>query len=286
MSTMVAVGAIQSPTDYIQKIYADALFVARDNNLMMPLVTGFSAQGMAPRVNSQWGTATISAISDYDDLSSQPFTPATLATLTPAEFGAQFLLTDQRVESDPFGVQSQAARELGLAMAEKMEKDMLGTFSSLTGGTVGAAGTVITWGHIAAMLTRLRGQKAPGPYVCVLHPYHYHNLAKAASIATGTQANSPDFQNAVQRQFYVGNTYGVDFYVTANLTVDSNDDAYCAMFSREAIAWDIRRAPRIESERDASRRAWELNLSAIYAVGAWRPKFGVQGLFDASLPNS
>lgn len=286
MSTFVTVGAIQSPTDYIQKIYADALFVARDNNLMMPLVTAFSGQGMASRVNSIYGTATINAVSDYDDLSSQPFTPSTLATLTPAEYAGQFLITDQRRESDPFGVAQDAATELGGAVAEKMELSILSSFSSLTGGTVGAAGTVMTWGHFAAMLTRLRTQRAPGPYVAVMHPYHWHGLAKAVTTATAAQTNAPDFQNQAQSQFWVSRAMGVDIYVTSNLTIDSNDDAYCAMFSRQAIAVDVRRAPRLEAQRDASRRADELNISAIWAAGVWRPKFGIQGLFDASLPTS
>jgi hypothetical protein len=51
-----------------------------------------------------------------------------------------------------------------------------------------------------------------------------------------------------------------------------------------ALALDVRRAPRIERERDASRRADEINLSAVYAHGTWRSKFGVQLISDASVP--
>ena len=47
----------------------------------------------------------------------------------------------------------------------------------------------------------------------------------------------------------------------------------------DALALDMRRAPRLEPERDASRRGYELNLSAVYAHGVWRPKFGVCGIF-------
>jgi hypothetical protein len=282
MSTLVSVAAIQSPTDYIQKIYEDALFVARDNNLMMPLVTMYTGSGLAPRISSEYGTATINSISDTDDLASQAFTPATLATLTPAEVGAQFLLTDTRVESDPFGVAADASRELGLAVASKMERDLLGVFSSLTGGTVGAAGTVITWNHVAEMQSRLRAGNVPGPYEMVLHPYQWHQLAKAATLASGAaQVNAPDFQNAAQAQWFVSRSMGVDFYVSSNITVDGSDDAYCAMFNRAALAIDIRRAPRLEPQRDASRRATELNISAIYGYGVWRPRFGVKGIFDA-----
>ena len=51
-----------------------------------------------------------------------------------------------------------------------------------------------------------------------------------------------------------------------------------------ALALDVRRAPRVERQRDASRRAEELNLSAVYAHGVWRPKFGVKIISDASIP--
>jgi hypothetical protein len=57
------------------------------------------------------------------------------------------------------------------------------------------------------------------------------------------------------------------------------------IFSPLALALDVRRAPRIEPERDASRRATELNLSSVYAHGVWRPKYGVQLISDASTPS-
>ena len=48
-----------------------------------------------------------------------------------------------------------------------------------------------------------------------------------------------------------------------------------------AIAYDLRRDVRLEPERDASKRAWELNLTMMYAHGVWRPLWGVQIIHDA-----
>ncbi len=273
---------------FVNAIFEDAMLVARENNLATGLVTVFNDRaGMAARKNQEYGSATINAIGETDDLTSQAFTPVALSTLTPQEFGAQFLLTDQRMESDPFGVRADAAQELGAAMAAKMDQDVFGNFTALTGGTVGASGTTITWGHVAAMVTRLKAQFAPMPYYLVLHPYQWHSLFKAASIAASTSiAQSPEFTNSVMRNFYAGTVMGgLNIFVTANVPV-SGTDAYCAVFARPALALDIRRAPRLEPERDASRRAWELNMTAIYAEGVWRPKFGIQGIFDASAPSS
>jgi hypothetical protein len=277
------VSDIQSPTDYIQKIYEDAMFVARENNLMGSLVTNFTGQGIAPRLSSVYSAGTIGSLADSDDLSSQAFTPSTLATLTPAEVGAQFLITDQRMESDPMAVVQNAALELGSAIATKIETDLIGDFGSLTGGTVGTAGSVLTWGRFFAGVAQLRAQNAPGPYYAVLHPYHIHALAKEAAPA-GTNMNAPAFGDEVQRMRYFSQAAGCQIFESSIITAGTA--AVAGIFSPMALALDIRRAPRIERQRDASRRADELNLSAVYAHGVWRPKFGVKVVADASTPTS
>lgn len=278
-------------SSFVNTIYEDALLVARDTNLATNLVTVFNDRtGMAVRSLQEYGTATINAIAETDDLVSQVFTPSALATLTPAEYGAQFLLTDQRVESDPFGVRQDAAVELGAAMAESIDVNVFSNFTGLTGGTVGNAGSAITWSYFFAMLARLRAGKVPLNRVSfVCHPYQWSVLAKAASIAStgGSVNNTPEYvREQVARSYYVQSISGVDIFVSANVPMSGGTAAYCAMFNPLALAYDERRAPRIEPERDASRRAWELNLSGVYAHGVWRPKWGIQGIFDATAPTT
>jgi len=270
---------------FVNTIFEGAILVARDNNVMTGLVRTFNDRtGVAVRQNSQYGGATMNAIGETDDLVGQAFTPSSIATLTPSELGAQYFMTDTRIESDPFPVRTDAAQDLGQAMATKIETDLLGCFTSFTGGTIGTAGSAITWGHVFAMEAMLRKQMAPYPYFLVLHPYQWVQLGKAASVA-GTASNIADaLKNEVNTSFWVRSVGGVNIFVTGNLTVDASDDVICGMFSRDALALDMRRAPRLEPERDASRRGWELNLSAVYAKGVWRPKFGVKGTFDAATP--
>lgn len=273
-------------SSFVNTIFEDALFVARESTLAVNLATVFRDQtGMALRKNQVYGTATINSIGETDDLVSQTFTPTALSTLTPAEFGAQFLLTDQRLESDPFGVRQDAAMELGAAMAEKIDKDLLGNFNAFTGGTVGTSGSALTWGYFYAMLARLRAQNAPPPYTFVCHPHQWHRLASAASVA-GSGTNAADsLLEEIAARYYVGTYSGVRIFVSSNVEASSTD-YYVGMFSPMAMAYDERRAPRLEPERDASRRAWELNLSGVYAHGVWRPAFGIQGVFDGAAPTS
>lgn len=277
------VSDIQSPTDYIQKVYEDAMFVARENDLMSSLITNYTGQGIAPRVSSVYNATTISALADSDDLASQSFAPTVLSTLTPSEVGAQYLITDQRMESDPFGVMNAAAQELGYAMATKIETDIISNFTSFTGGTVGAAGSVMTWGRFFAAVAQLRAQKAPGPYYAVLHPYQIHDLASEVALA-GTMGNTPTFGDKVMTERYFSKAAGCDIFESSNIEIDGSDDAIGGVFSPMALALDVRRGMRVERQRDASRRAEELNLSAVYAHGVWRPKFGVKIISDASIP--
>src|SRR5574343_45550 len=273
---------------FVNNIYEDALFAARENNLMAGLVLGFNNMtGLAARKSQEYNKGTAVVVAETDDLTSKSFTPAALSTLTPGEIGLQFFLTDSRVESDPFGVQQDTAVELGLAIADRIETDLLGDLASLTGGPVGGAGTVITWGHVFAALSQLKAAKAPAPYAMVLHPYQWHVLAKAVTVAGGAQTNAPAFQDAVMQKYHVQRVAGdLDIFVTSNLSIDGSNDVTSGMFSRPALALDVRRPLRIEPERDASRRGWELNASCVYAHGVWRPAFGVKMIFDAATPSS
>ena len=273
---------------YIQTIFEDAMFIARENAVMPALVTQFSdtTDEKKPRQRSDWSSATITAIGETDDLQSQAFTPTAGSTLTPAEAGGQFFLPDTRVSADPFGVRNAAALELGMAMATSINENLLDDIASITGGTVGSAGTTITWGHFFAALSQVENAtKKAGPYVCVLHTYQWHQLAKSVA-AAATVTNAPNFQDEVMRRWYIGTVGPVDIFTTTDLDVDGSDDANGGMWNRAALAFDGRRAPRLEPERDASRRGWELNMTSVYAHGVWRPTFGIKMTFDSVAPMS
>ena len=270
---------------FLGTIYDGVLLTARDNNFMPSVVRGFSDRtGLQTRQNSQYGGATMNQIGETDDLIGQAFTPSSIATLTPVEFGAQYFLTDSRVESDPFSVATDAATDLGLAMATKVETSLMSHFDEFTAGTIGASGSTCTWSYVMAMESVLKANYAPYPYVLVLSPAQWYPLAKAASVASSSATNAADsLKEAVNSMFFVKQFGGVSIFVSNNVETSSTD-AYAGMFSRDALGFDLRRAPRLEYERDASRRGIELNLTSVFAHGVWRPKFGVAGLFANSAP--
>jgi hypothetical protein len=255
-------------------IYEDVLFVARENNLMALLAQGYNDRtNDEARKNAKYGSATINQIGETDDLDSQTFTPTVDQTLTPYEYGAQFFITDKRRESDRYAVVQDASLELGKAFGQKVDTLLVSTFSSLTGGTVGGTTTDLTWANIFAGIAKMRAAFAPQPWTIVLHSYQYYCLGTAV-LPGVTVTNAPALQDAIYRQFYQNSISGVDIVLDDNIT--SGATAYGAIFStNRAIALDWRRGVRIEPERDASRRGFELNLSARFAYGIWRPQFGV-----------
>jgi len=75
-----------------------------------------------------------------------------------------------------------------------------------------------------------------------------------------------------------------DYFVAGPLISATNDDAVGGIFTPKAIVLDTRRPPRLEAERDASARAWELNMTAGYAYGIQKQDYGVGYTSDASEP--
>lgn len=274
---MAVINTSGSITAFLNNIYEGALLVARENSVMSGLVHAFTnGKGMNNRVWATYSGGTFGTITEATDTadSSQAFTPSAAGTLTPAIFAATYTLSDMRIASDPFGVQADAAQDLGQLAAVGVDKALVGLFSSLTGGTVGATVTAITWPNIYKASALIRANLAPGPYACVLSPAQWYDLTSGGTVPALT--NSQDLMREFG-QFYAASWAGIDFFVDANIT-DTSGTVSGAIFSRDALAMDIRRAFRIEMQRDASvgGGAWELNASMVYAFGLYRPTYGVK----------
>ena len=276
-------------------IQEDAYFIVRDGGIMQNLVTSFrDASGMNTRTSYKYNAGTAQSIADSDDLTSHSFTPSADQILTPSEIGLQFFVTDARMESDlPENWMRDASIELGRSALDKVETDLSGDMASLTAGTglvgayVGSAGSAISWSSLAAAIAQARGASKSNsvPLSLVIHGYQWAVLAKSASIAGATVAPAPSYQDEITRKGFVAEFMGVPIFQTF-ISPDGSDDFKGGVFPREAIAIDWRRPVRVELDRDPSRRGWEVNMSAIYAHGVWRPDLGVYTYFDASRPTS
>ena len=272
-------------------IQEDAIFILREAGIMQSLVTVFrDATGLNPRVGYKYNAGTAQIVGEADDLTSRAFTPSADQTLTPAEIALQFFVTDSRAESDaPENIITDAGRELGFAALDLVESHILGDLASLSGGSIGAAGTAITWGYVSAAIAQARyvNKSVNVPLAVVVHGYQAAVLAKAASIAGATTVAATGVADQVTRQgmSQAFTFMGVPIYQVFG-GIDSLDDFHGGVFPRLALAIDWRRGVRVEPERDASRRGTEFNMSAVYAHGVWRPDRGIEMYFDATAPTS
>lgn len=266
-------------------IFEDALFVAREMNMMTNMVTVYNGAGYAQRKISQWATLTAEAVNEGVDYANpQTFDKSVLATLTPSEVMGQSILTDVMYETDPEDTRRACAQELGNAMATKIDSDLVGDFASFSTDVGPGAGSTATLAKFGVGASILRNNKVMNPLYAVCHPFHWHDLWVELGQPAANKAFLGDVANRAMQDFFVGSFLNMNWFVNANIGVDGNDDAVSGIFNPQALAFDSRKAPTLEPERDASLRAWELNLVGGYAHGVRRSTFGVKYTADAAQP--
>lgn len=268
-------------------IFEDSMFVAQEAALMPNIVRVFDDnQTFAARKVSKYTEATAESVAEGVDFAgSSDFGKTLAATLTPSEVVAKFVLTDVMVKNSGPTARRDAALTLGNAMAQKMDTDIVGTFTSFTTDKGPGAGQTMTLAKAGVAMAVLRNTKTPAPLYVVLHPYQWHDIWVELGQPAATKSFLGEVANQAMRDYFVSDMLGATWFVSANIDVDSSDDAIGAVFNPNAIALDMREAPKLETERDASLRATELVLVAGYAVGVIRPEFGVKLTSDASEPS-
>jgi len=267
--------------DLFANIIAQARFTAEEQSLMMGLVTQYNIANEAGKTVQipKYPAITAAALTEGTDMSSTQVSTSSV-TVTVGEVVAQVVLTDMAA----FGAGNPAVElgtVLGNAIATKMDTDLIGLFTGFT-ASVGAAGQELTAVDLFKAAATLRAAKVTGNIVAVIHPFQAYSI-KSSLTSTFADPNGGDVQNEAMRTGYVGTVAGIDVYESANLTIDGSGDAVAAVFAPEALAIAVKRDFGIESERDASLRAFELNATAAYGVAELDDSFGVKLIGDAVL---
>lgn len=280
----MAISKVSDLNGLFNTIYEDALFIAREQNMMTRLVTNYSATGWMDRTIPKYPEITAQSVGEGEDFNNPTtFDKQVLKTLTPGEIMAQTRLTDRRIDTDPEDARSDSSTELGNSIATKIDKDLVADFASFTTGK-GSAGNALTIAKVAAGISVLRNNNTPNPIYVVLHPYGWHDVWTELGQPAANQAFLGEIANEALKAFFVGQMMAAQWFTSANIVVDSLDDAVGGVFNPQALAFDTRKAPTLEPERDASLRAWELNMSAGYAHGTRRITFGAKLTHDATEP--
>lgn len=252
------------------------------STVMPPLVQVFTDRtGVVPRRGDKYNEGTVGSVAETTDLTTwQAFTRTPFGTITPAEVGAPYLITDLRMESDNMPtIMSDLTESNGYVFAKSIDTNLTGLFSSFTGGTVGAGGSAMTWEMVQNAYAIAVANGVPGPYNLVLHPFAALSLMKARANAVSLVVE-PALKAA--NRFYVGSFGDVSIWQAPVMTAGTA--VVQGLFSRRAIALDIRRAMRIEPQRDASLRSTEIITTMVYGYGVWRATYGIKITSDASTP--
>jgi len=267
--------------DLFANIILQARHVATENAIMLGLVTRHDIAGVAGKTIQIPKYPAISAadLTEGTDMSATEVA-TTSVTATVAEVGAQVVMTDMAAYGSG-NVAQELGTVLGNAIATKIDTDLIALFDGFS-TSLGGAGTEVTAADFFKAAAILRNAKAVGTPVAVVHPYHAYQLS-ANLTNTFANPNGGDLQNEAMRQGFVGSIAGIDVYQSANITVDGNGDAKGLCFVPEAMVIAMKNEFNLETERNASLRAFELNATAVYGVAELDDTYGVEMFFDATV---
>ncbi|QDP67940.1 MAG: hypothetical protein Tp1122DCM00d2C27307611_30 [Prokaryotic dsDNA virus sp.] len=283
------------------KIIGDAVIAFNKTNVMLPLVTSVQAVKGANTVQFPDYTKVASSAVRTNSDDAEGADTSTITSITTAARSAtvgehiiRADVTDLARMGSADDLVGNTGAILGNAVAAKLDADLtaLGTGFSQTESS---AGTALALSHIFGSMRQLRSAGAPFPYNLVLSakqmwgPKGLISLTNDAAV-TGSNAKPLSLLGAkgeeAMQTGMLGSFAGFDVYWSdqINENVGSGGDAAGFAFSKGAVGLGIGSEGlfRLESQRDASKRATEY-----VAVGFWgeveiKDAFGVYILTDVS----
>jgi hypothetical protein len=211
-----------------------------------------------------------SDLTESVDMANSAFNP-TSVSVTADEAGLMIELTDMLVNSDIHGGIESYARQLGLAVGDKIDADLAAEFADFT-GSVGATTVDLSETNWLDGIAALEIGNAVGPFVAILHPQQLRDLrvdiATSAGAVWGASAGPRALTAGMESKDGLAEFYGVLAVKSTNCTTaNAGADRLGAMLpSKEnaGIVLVTKRDMYIETDRDASKRSTEVVCVAVY----------------------
>jgi len=274
--------------DLLPSIVAEALFVASERSIMRGLVRNYTlsaGQGKTVTVPI-YPKQTAAALTEG---TAPTFTEISTngATLTVSEVGLTAQISDLAIMASSSNVISDIGRLFGEAIARKMDTDLLALANSLS-VTVGGVSTTGTPALLFQAIAKLRAQGYDTANDCaiVLHPNVAYDIASTLTSTFAAPASMVG--NDALRNGFMGMLGGVPVYqssLVAQSSASSNASGDYAnlIMHKDAFGLAMMQDIKIESQREATKRGFDLVGSAIYGVGELYDAAGVCGIFDSSI---
>jgi N4-gp56 family major capsid protein len=270
--------------DLLPSIVAEALFVASERSIMRGLVRNYTLNA------GQGKTVTVPI---YPKQTAAALTEATApsftaistdgATLTVSEVGLAAQVSDLAMMASASNVVADIGRLFGEAIARKMDSDLLSNVASLSAG-VGGATTTATPALIFQAIAKLRSQGYDTANDCaiVMHPNIAYDVASTLTSTFAAPASM--IGNDALRNGFMGTLGGVPVYQSSLVNnTGTAGDYNCVIFHRDAFGLAMMKDITIESQREATKRGFDIVGSAIYGHGILYNAAGVYGQFDSSI---
>jgi N4-gp56 family major capsid protein len=274
--------------DLLPAITAEALFVASEKSIMRGLVRNYTLGA------GQGKTVTVPI---YPQVTAASLTEATApgtttvstdgATLTVSEVGLLATISDLAIMSSASNVVSDIGRLFGEAIARKMDTDLMTIFNSFT-TTVGGVSTTATAALLFQAIAKLRsaGYDTANDCAIVLHPAVAYDVASTLTSTFAAPASA--IGNSALENGFMGMLGGVPVYQSSlvpqsTLSSNASGDYGCGVFHKDALGLAMMQDIRIETQRQAGLRGYDIVGSAIYGTGELYDLAGVLATFDSSI---
>jgi N4-gp56 family major capsid protein len=273
-----------SLNDLLPSIVAEALFQASEKSIMRGLVKNYTlnaGQGKTVTVPI-YPKQTAASLVEGNVVA---FTSVTTngATLTVAEVGLAAQVSDMAMMASSSNVVSDIGRLFGEAIARKMDSDLLSNAANLNSG-VGSASTAANAAVIFQAIAKLRsaGYDTSNDCAIVLHPNVAFDLV---SVLTSTfAAPASQIGNDALRNGFMGTLGGVPVYQSSLVNSTGTTGNYNSiLLHRDALGLAMMQDIRIESQREATKRGFDIVGTAIYGHGITNNDAGQYLQFNSSI---
>lgn len=236
----------------------------------------------------KFGSIIMEDLIDGVDMANSQTLNITGTTHTTDEVGAKVIVTKKLRNQLKEPAFRAAGKVIGNAMGKKLDQDGLALYSGLGSG-LGGASVGFTLGHLLAAVTQSRGQAEPVPWpmIFVAHPYVLHILIDKFS--DPSTSNFPEaYMLDALRDYWVGNVklYNLPVLADGNISINSNDDSYGAVYSKEAFIYVVSYEPENWVVYDDSLRGWEIGIVHDYKMVEEDGTYGRYMLFETVTPTS
>ena len=270
--------------DLMPAIVAEAVFVASEKSIMRGLVRNYTLSA------GQGKTVTVpiypkQTAASLTEATAPAFTAISTdgAILTVSEVGLTAQISDLAIMASSSNVVADIGRLFGEAIARKMDSDLLSNVASLSAG-VGGASTTATAALIFQAIAKLRAQGYDTSNDCaiVLHPNVAYDVASTLTSTFAAPASAVG--NSALENGFMGMLGGVPVYQSSLVNnTGTAGDYNGVVFHKDAFGLAMMKDITVESQREATKRGFDIVGSAIYGHGILYNAAGVYAQFDSSI---